>query len=145
MPRTYTAEQKARKAQTSAAYYQRNKTTINVSQADRQRAWKKANPEKIKAYQAKHQPHSTAKQHGLTVELVQLLITAQRGLCAVCDKPLAAWPSRSTHVDHNHATGEVRGVLCSSCNRHEGWVSRNGVRLAAYLETPPARRLLELL
>lgn len=47
---------------------------------------------------------------------VEDYIREQRGLCLVCAKDL---PSRSkmVHVDHCHATGRVRGVLCSKCNK----------------------------
>ncbi len=35
--------------------------------------------------------------------------------CAICAKPLV-WPCKSTHVDHCHKTGKVRGILFSHCN-----------------------------
>jgi DNA polymerase len=50
----------------------------------RQRAWKKANPDKVRAYQLKHNPRSAAKQYGLTVEAVRALFAAQDGKCGVC-------------------------------------------------------------
>lgn len=42
---------------------------------------------------------------------VNWLVLQQRDLCALC---LAARPH---HVDHDHATGSVRGILCFNCNR----------------------------
>jgi hypothetical protein len=36
------------------------------------------------------------------------------GLCIVCLKTPA------THIDHDHDTGRVRGILCGSCNRALG-------------------------
>jgi hypothetical protein len=110
----------------------------------RQRAWKKANPDKVRAYQLKHNPRSAAKQYGLTVEAVRALFAAQDGKCGVCCKAMPQWPDRRTHIDHDHASGEVRGLLCSSCNRYEGWVRRNGAKLKQYLAAPPARDLLGL-
>ena len=38
------------------------------------------------------------------------MIAAQGGVCAICQDAPAA------HVDHDHATGAVRGVLCFNCN-----------------------------
>ena len=41
---------------------------------------------------------------------VAAMIEAQGGLCAVCRvKP-------AEHVDHDHETGAVRGILCFTCN-----------------------------
>jgi hypothetical protein len=41
---------------------------------------------------------------------VDALIEAAGGLCEICQERPAA------HVDHDHETGKVRGVLCFSCN-----------------------------
>jgi len=50
------------------------------------------------------------RKHGLTPEEVQELTAAQDGLCALCRVAPAA------HVDHDHATGRRRGILCFTCN-----------------------------
>jgi Recombination endonuclease VII len=37
----------------------------------------------------------------------------QRGVCAICKQP----PNkRALHVDHDHVTGQIRGLLCTRCN-----------------------------
>ena len=38
---------------------------------------------------------------------------AQNNRCAICD---ANFSIEVPHVDHSHATGKVRGVLCAKCN-----------------------------
>ena len=111
---------------------------------DQRRAWRAANPDKVREYQLRHQPKAQAKKYGLDVETVHSIFHAQGGKCGVCGKDLPPWPSNRTHIDHDHDTGIVRGLLCSSCNRYEGWIKRNGERLAAYLASPPAQAMLGL-
>lgn len=52
----------------------------------------------------------------------------RRGQCIRC--------GITTHVDHDHETGQVRGLLCSRCNTAEGCLLGSPIRaerLAAYL------------
>lgn len=52
----------------------------------------------------------------------------QGGKCKICDK---------LHVDHNHETGQVRGLLCSSCNTSLGLIQEDRVvimRMLKYLK-----------
>jgi hypothetical protein len=50
---------------------------------------------------------------------------AQDGLCAVCRE------REAEHVDHDHETGEVRGLLCSCCNQGLGNFRDNAAHLRA--------------
>lgn len=43
------------------------------------------------------------------------ILHAQNGVCAICKVPLDAH-ERMAHLDHDHKTGRVRGVLCAACN-----------------------------
>ena len=66
----------------------------------------------------------------------QKIYDFQKGLCAICHTPL-----RKPQTDHCHATGLIRGLLCSRCNRALGRF-RDSIALlqasAAYLLAPPA-------
>lgn len=54
---------------------------------------------------------------------VRQLKVEQGGLCALCGKPVDLKEAREGAVDHNHDTGEVRGVLHRSCNAAEGKIA----------------------
>lgn len=58
------------------------------------------------------------KQYGLTPDDYFKMFDAQDGKCAICDEVPAAGrvKYRKLHVDHCHATGKVRGLLCHHCN-----------------------------
>lgn len=73
----------------------------------------------------------------LTPELWQKIYDYQGGLCAICGHRL-----KIANTDHDHATGEIRGLLCSRCNRALGRFGDSLVLLRAgveYLIAPPAR------
>lgn len=53
--------------------------------------------------------------YGITEEQYDELFSRQDGLCAVCQRDASEFSVRLA-VDHNHKTGEVRGLLCNFCN-----------------------------
>ena len=59
------------------------------------------------------------------------MIKSQGGLCPGCG-------GKPEHVDHDHRTGKVRGILCFNCNQAPGNVRDDVLvlrRLIGYLET----------
>jgi len=73
------------------------------------------------------------RDYGLTSEGFAALLGAQGGRCPICLDPI----NERSHVDHDHATGLVRGILCGSCNRGIGILKDSPERLrraADYLE-----------
>lgn len=53
------------------------------------------------------------QKYGLTLEDYNNLLEKQNKVCAICEQP----PSKQfLYVDHCHATGRVRGLLCNRCN-----------------------------
>jgi hypothetical protein len=59
------------------------------------------------------------KKFNLDVIKYQEMFKAQNGLCAICGKPetnMYKGKIRNLAVDHDHATGRIRGLLCSKCN-----------------------------
>ena len=72
------------------------------------------------------------RRYGVDAEAAAWSILKQGGVCAVCGE---ADPG---HIDHNHATKEVRGVLCFNCNRALGYFGDDLItmyRAADYLES----------
>lgn len=52
-------------------------------------------------------------KYGLEHDHYLALLAAQEGRCAICR---SAPKGKALCVDHDHATGEVRGLLCDRCN-----------------------------
>jgi hypothetical protein len=55
-----------------------------------------------------------AKALGVSDEQYARLLAAQGGHCALCPN---GPKTRRLHVDHEHRSGKVRGLLCHRCNR----------------------------
>ena len=68
------------------------------------------------------------------------LLAIQEGRCAICGISLE---DRQIHVDHDHKTGLVRGLLCWHCNRFRVSQNRsdNIRQVNEYLLNPPAIQL----
>jgi len=62
--------------------------------------------------------------YGMTPEQYLKLIHAQQGKCACCDTILSE-NKRYVHIDHDHETGRIRGILCHSCNLMLGHADEN--------------------
>lgn len=53
--------------------------------------------------------------YGIDLAAYNQMKDDQGGVCAICEKPDTS-KKQKLHVDHNHATGHVRGLLCHNCN-----------------------------
>lgn len=59
------------------------------------------------------------KPYGLSAVDYELIKTSQNRVCAICRAPSKQFRNNreyDLHVDHDHETGQVRGLLCSKCN-----------------------------
>ena len=54
------------------------------------------------------------RKYGMTIEQYDAMLEAQGGGCFICGRPPRE--DISLHVDHDHSTGKVRGILCFCCN-----------------------------
>lgn len=73
--------------------------------------------------------------YGLSKEEYRNMLELQKGRCAICNRePRAATSGRSRailFIDHDHATGRVRGLLCNGCNAGIGHLQDDPKRLRA--------------
>jgi hypothetical protein len=124
----------------------------------RVRRWRQEHAEHVREYgkvrMSRYYPQNRSKfiaasrasryriQYGITVEDYDAMFVAQRGVCAICDQPFKG----RLHVDHDHKTGRVRGLLCLRCNvllahlEDMVWMRK----AALYLKPPQGRLGLEL-
>jgi Recombination endonuclease VII len=65
-------------------------------------------------------------RYGIVPSDFSARIIAQGGLCAICQCQLT-----DPHIDHDHQTGRVRGILCTHCNTALGLLGENPDRLRA--------------
>lgn len=85
-------------------------------------ACKQTRKNKPEYYRHKRRQYGLKQSYNLTLEQYDEMLKQQNGCCAICgtDKPTGKWSSFA--VDHNHTTGEVRGLLCNECNRGIGYL-----------------------
>ena len=101
-------------------WYERNA----AKDIDRVQAWRDENQERYADYQRRYKgrPGYAAelreghlrRKYGMTQAQYELRLREQGGGCAVCGR--APKPGKSLHIDHDHETGHVRGLLCFKCN-----------------------------
>lgn len=86
------------------------------------------------------------KTYGLTLQQFNQIIEYQKGLCPISGRELFPKEGKQMiHVDHDHSTGVVRGVVTAYANtrligRLRSW--RTAQNLADYLRDPPAVKAL---
>lgn len=69
------------------------------------------------------------KYYGMTMDDYDKILDRQGGVCAICKKAETTKSKlgriKSLAVDHDHATGDIRGLLCQKCNTLLGLVEEN--------------------
>lgn len=115
-----------------------------------------ADPEKRRQYQAKYRAANRArrreeqkkwqlrKNYGMTPDDVAQMLAAQDNRCLICDDAFDLQSPASFAIDHDHATGEVRGALCQLCNKALGLLRDDPDlmrRAAEYVESRKGKRL----
>jgi hypothetical protein len=74
--------------------------------------------ENLEADKIRKRDYRLKLSYGISFEQKCGIIKTQNGKCAICNDELKT--PKHTHLDHDHITGKVRGVLCNHCNRGLG-------------------------
>jgi Recombination endonuclease VII len=85
-----------------------------LRQTQRQLERRRQNPEKYREMGRKSEHRRRLKRYGATEDWYATQLLIQNNNCEICELKLV--PGRQTHIDHNHLTGNVRGLLCNHCN-----------------------------
>jgi hypothetical protein len=112
---------------------------------NRVKQWQQQNPDRVNASHRRRRqadPEVTRlkdreghlrRKYGLTLNMFEALVSAQLGNCAIC----GANEDLNLHVDHDHRTNKIRGLLCGKCNKAIGLLNDDPDLLTAarnYLE-----------
>lgn len=102
-------------------YAEANREKINATS----RQWYEDNRQRA----AETTRRNKLKRYGLTIEQFEAMLVEQQGCCLICTEEMDP-PA----VDHNHSTGEVRGLLCRPCNSALGLLRDDPEVLARAIE-----------
>ena len=106
------------------------------------RRYRKRHPEKIRLIARRSHLRCC---HGITPEDYEQLLQANGGKCWLCGTT-SPGKSKHFHIDHNHITNDIRGLLCFDCNVNiVGHMEKHGVTpkmLTNYLKGTKACQVL---
>ena len=112
---------------------------VRDREIERARRWREENLDRFRANQRRMRstPRGKRKQradhlkrkYGISIEDYDALLLRQEGGCAICELPPR--DDISLHVDHDHDTGAIRGLLCFRCNNALGDFGDHADRLLA--------------
>jgi hypothetical protein len=105
-----------------------------------QRAWRAKQPDydkrRYQEVRVETRERHLVRKYGVDLATYDKMLEAQDGVCAICGTTPDTQRYGVFHVDHCHATGRVRGLLCRGCNNVLGVVKDDPEALAraiAYL------------
>jgi len=87
------------------------KQAVQYHCKDCNKKYREQKKEKVKDYQLK-------RKFGLSLDEYQKMLEEQKGVCKICGQ---VENNKQLAVDHCHTTGQIRGLLCGSCNRGIGY------------------------
>lgn len=120
---------KVEKAKYRKKYYQTHKTEFakrgkeynrihKIELAERRKIYNQTEKEKFNRHR-----RSLKNKYGITLKQYDEMFEQQNEVCAICGG--ININGRRLGVDHNHKTGEIRALLCNSCNHIIGDAKEN--------------------
>jgi hypothetical protein len=107
----------------------RSDPAVREKQREIAARYRRRYPEKIAVAKRRDGRRQYLKRvYGLTPAEIETMTSLQGGVCGICRL------ARPLHVDHDHETGSVRGLLCGSCNRGIGQLGECVDRLRSAVE-----------
>ncbi len=97
------------------------KTQCRTCQNEKNKQWRDKNAEYLREYNqqrtiANYEANKNwrlQKLYGISLDEYKEILLMQGGGCAICGRP----PTKEVlFVDHEHESGEIRGLLCRNCN-----------------------------
>jgi len=76
--------------------------------------------------QKKFRDRNRKALYGISSDEYEQLLLRQNYKCAICGR------ARRLGIDHNHETGEIRGLLCNQCNSRVGWLEKHKREISNY-------------
>ena len=117
--RTEDASFKAKQLEGARKWRIRKAEDPDWAEAERKRAKGRYNP-------AAARESRLQKFYGLTAAQYEVMVSDRDGVCDICGKaPTGKGIAGKLVVDHDHATGRVRGLLCVPCNVRVGVVEHD--------------------
>ncbi len=117
---------------------------------ERARRWREENIDRFRenqrrmrskpAFKERAREGHLKRKYGLSLEQYETMLISQEGGCAICGTPPR--DGVPLHVDHDHKTGRIRGLLCFTCNNALGDFGDDPGLLEAALRyvAPPVER-----
>jgi hypothetical protein len=102
-------------------------------------AWQASHPE----VKRRNNRQSALKRiYGITSEQYDTLLAEQGGRCKLCGTSQPGGAGRF-HIDHNHDSGLIRGLLCQQCNMGLGLFGDDTQRLTRAVKYLEMARLID--
>lgn len=112
-------------SRSSASTDQLNFRCKDCNRLAHQQRYRELSPEERRRLQFKH----IKRAYGLSPAQYECMLAEQGGGCAICG--ITDHGGKNWHVDHDHETGAVRGILCQGCNHALGGARDNPDTLVA--------------